>query len=58
MSEVKEIKDRCLKAIDKETQLEIAHSLAKDRPMEFYHRGRKEVWLVVHNMLVQNEVKD
>lgn len=50
---VKSLKQRCIQSIDKERQLEEARNKAKDRPMEMYHRGRKEVWLEVHDTIVR-----
>jgi hypothetical protein len=50
---IEELKQRCLDSIEKETEFEKARNLAKDRPMEFYHRGRKEVWVEIHDILVR-----
>ena len=49
---IDELKQTCLDGIDKEAQLEKAQSNANDTPMEYYHRGRKEVWLNIHSRLV------
>jgi hypothetical protein len=50
---IEEFKERCLENIAKETQLEKAEHLAENRPLEIYHRGRKQVWLEVHETLVR-----
>jgi hypothetical protein len=47
------LKQKCLNGIGKEAQLEKARMLAEDGPMENYHRGRKQVWVEVHQELVR-----
>lgn len=49
---VKELKERCLKSIAREKQLEQAEHLAGNLALENYHSGRKQVWLEVHSELV------
>ena len=49
---IEALKADCLKQIKKETELEQAREAANNQAMSYYHCGRKQVWLEVHNTLV------
>jgi hypothetical protein len=50
---IEEYKAKCIESIDKERQPGKAQEASGNRPMEYYHRGRKEVLVDVHDVLVR-----
>ena len=48
-----DLKKRCMDNISSERQLEAAEEEAGNFAMMVYHRGRKEVWVNVHEELVR-----